>query len=128
MENKLSIAKKLIENKHFEKAIDVLNDYKKENDTDWELFFELGKIYYINKQFIYAIKNFNSSFVLNKNNIFTKFLLAKSLKAAGFDFRALRLFLNIRKNNIDMKKEVDNEIISMLLNKKMRDYNTFQAA
>lgn len=116
---KLEKAKLLIIEKYFDEAIDILNICKKETNENWEIFFELGKIYYIKKQFDEAVDSFIKSLKL-KDNCYTKLLLAKSLKELNFFFRALRLFLNVRQSNSDLKTEIDNEIISMFVKK--QDY------
>ena len=121
METNISMAKQLIEHKRFNEAIDVLNSYIKVNNSNWEAFFELGKIFFINNNFELSVKNLKIALKLYDNK-YIKLLLAKSLKVLGLRFRSLKLFLSIRKNNKDLKDEIDNEVISMFLAKK--DYLT----
>ena len=115
MQNILMV-KRLIEKEQLNKAINVLNVYKKKDSKNWEVFFELGKIYFIKKQFSLAIDNFRKALKLDRN-INIKLLMAKALKELNLDFRALRVFLDLRKQNLNIREEIDNEIISMFLQK-----------
>lgn len=108
-------AKILTITKQFDEAIKVLNSCKNDKNGNWEVFFELGKIYYIKRQFFIAVKNLKYALKLNKNNIHIKFLLAKTFKELNLKFRALKLFFDIRKSNFSMQQEIDNEIISMFM-------------
>lgn len=112
---KIEEAKILIEKKQFAKAITILNFCKKEYNKNWEVFFELGKIFFINRNFNMAVNNFKKAMALMKDNKYIKLLLAKSLKELNLNFNSLRLYFNIRQKNKDLKKEVDDDIISIFL-------------
>lgn len=111
---KIKEAKNLIEKKQFNDAITILHFCEKEDNTNWEVFFELGKIFFINRNFNMAINSFKKAMILEDNK-YIELLLAKSLKELNLSFSSLRLFLSIRKKSKDLKKEIDNEIISIFL-------------
>lgn len=118
--DKLEKSKKYINENKIPEAVNLLQEILSDNDKEFhrDAFFELGKIYYFQKEYDLAEQNIFSAFQIEKNNKNTIYLLAKILKENGKKWKAIRLFLKLRKstyNDIKEKNEMDSEIISTFL-------------
>ena len=106
----LEIGKNLI-GKNINEALILFENLNKEFPNKKEVLFELGKIYYIKRDF------FKAKIILEQirdnNNYHLSLLLAKIYKSLNINFSALKLLLMLYKKSKNI--ETENEIVNFLL-------------
>ena len=72
VQEKIEIAKELIKTNKLEESIELLEYLKKITSCNFDVFFELGKAYYILKDNEKAYDNLRISCEIKKDNIYSK--------------------------------------------------------
>lgn len=117
---KLEIAKRYESEGKISEAVSLLEEIISGNNDEFDrdVFFELGKIYLFQKKYDLAEKNMYLALNIDQNNKNTISMLGKILKENGKIWRALKMFLKLRRksgNSLNEIKQIDSEILSIFL-------------
>lgn len=112
IQEQIEQAKFLIKSNNMEDAINLLENLKKNKSFNFDIFFELGKAYYVLKNNKKAYDNLKISCEIQEDNIYSKILLAKCLKALNKNIEAIKIFRKLEETEIEEETKI--EIVRIL--------------
>lgn len=96
-------------------SLDILKKLVEEYPQEDDVRLELGKVYYLNGDYIKAKENLET--LKNKKDYQVDFLLAKTYKSLGNSFSSLKILLKLYRLSGNKNHEVEDVILDVLASK-----------